>query len=371
MTYSNVNSRSPKMKAYASLQASAYGDAMGVPVEFLHPYRIKSYFGKVTCLNTAPPDHPHHKIPLGSVSDDTLQTLMIGRALVKRSLREISMRIVHEAWRNFHVEESPLQLRFMGPSTRQALQKIMEGESPRFTGTKSSSCGSAMRISPLGIYFSRLFDLDQLIQAVTHFTYPTHQAHEAIAGASAIAAAVAQAMQPEATIDDVLSQALEAARKGSGLGVPVSNPSVYHRLRWIIRMVASFNSPSEALDEIVRVIGNGLNVAEAVPFAFAALLATDFQPRQTIIKIINRGGDADSVAAMAGAVAGAFKGVSQCPKDEWKRIQKQSKVQARENPSLRAYLPLENNIRDLAKRLVSQPIAGVEPVDDMLYWRKA
>jgi ADP-ribosylglycohydrolase len=71
--------------------------------------------------------------------------------------------------------------------------------------------------------------------------------------------------------------------------------------------------PAEAADVIYRLVGTGLATQESVPAAFAALTATPADPWLTCRFAASLGGDCDTIAAMAGAVAGACHGVAAFP----------------------------------------------------------
>jgi len=220
-----------------------------------------------------------------------------------------------------------------------------------------------MRIVPVGIYFSQDFEISALVKAVAHLVYPTHQSNVAIAGAAAIAGAVAQAMLPNSSSELIIETAIKAAKKGEKMGYQISSPSVSRRLQWTVDYIQSFKSPEEGLDDLVDLLGNGMNVVEAVPFVFAALIAYEFNPFKTIIGIINRGGDADSIAAMAGGIAGAHRGQSTCPVDIRTIIQKEALRQASFAPRFSHFLPTEERLLKVAKNLVKHRKREISIID--------
>jgi len=68
----------------------------------------------------------------------------------------------------------------------------------------------------------------------------------------------------------------------------------------------------ESVAETLAAIGTGPAAAEAVPAAFAAAAAA---PRfeDAVVAAVNSGGDADTIAALAGALAGAWSGAGGIP----------------------------------------------------------
>jgi ADP-ribosylglycohydrolase len=63
------------------------------------------------------------------------------------------------------------------------------------------------------------------------------------------------------------------------------------------------------LREIYDVVGTSLSVPETVGAAFGVVAMADGEPKQTAIYAANLSGDADTVGAIACAIAGAFSGI--------------------------------------------------------------
>jgi ADP-ribosylglycohydrolase len=63
------------------------------------------------------------------------------------------------------------------------------------------------------------------------------------------------------------------------------------------------------LRELYTVIGTSLSVPETVGSAFGVLAMADGDPKQTAIYAANLSGDADTVGAIACAIAGAYAGI--------------------------------------------------------------
>jgi ADP-ribosylglycohydrolase len=80
------------------------------------------------------------------------------------------------------------------------------------------------------------------------------------------------------------------------------------RLLWVGTLLGQ--EPSEAM----RAIGNSPLVAETVPAAFYCFLK--FGPEEALIAAASGGGDADSIASIAGSMLGASLGTSWIP-ERW------------------------------------------------------
>lgn len=72
---------------------------------------------------------------------------------------------------------------------------------------------------------------------------------------------------------------------------------------------------AEALDRIVALIGTSVASQESVPAAFAVLALTGGDPWRSTLLAANLGGDSDTIAAIAGAVAGSVRGLAGLPPD--------------------------------------------------------
>jgi poly(ADP-ribose) glycohydrolase ARH3 len=77
--------------------------------------------------------------------------------------------------------------------------------------------------------------------------------------------------------------------------------------------------PTDSAIEVIEAIGDryglSLKAIESVPAAIGAFVLTN-SFREAVVLAVNLGGDTDTIGAMAGAVAGAYYGLDQIPK-EW------------------------------------------------------
>ena len=74
-------------------------------------------------------------------------------------------------------------------------------------------------------------------------------------------------------------------------------------------------SPKEAMKDIYEYFGGGDLAAESVPVAIGLFALGEGDPKKVNEYCVNLGGDCDTNAAMAGAMAGAYSGVDAVPKD--------------------------------------------------------
>ena len=73
--------------------------------------------------------------------------------------------------------------------------------------------------------------------------------------------------------------------------------------------------------DVVELVGTSLATQESVPAAFAVLALHPDDPWQACLTAASLGGDSDTIAAMAGAIAGACHGMDGWPPDAVRTVQ--------------------------------------------------
>ena len=68
-----------------------------------------------------------------------------------------------------------------------------------------------------------------------------------------------------------------------------------------------------SIDEIIEVFGNDVLIQDSVPTAIFMFLSNSDSFEEAIVKAISLGGDTDTIAAMTGAISGAFHGYHSFP----------------------------------------------------------
>jgi ADP-ribosylglycohydrolase len=330
-----------KTRARGALYGLAIGDALGMPTQMLSRPEIVSRWGAfLTGFEPAPPGHPIAAgLPAGSVTDDTEQAVLLGRLLVQGNgtidPRDLAGALVR--WEHDMAERGSLDL--LGPSTKRAVTAVLEGTPPEEAGASGDTNGAAMRIAPVGIAvpldlpnppttspppntatrphpatpddpclranLSTLVDLVEVASRVTHDT------GIALAGAAAVAAAVSAGVSG-AGIEGAMDVAVQAAQIGAGRGHWVAGADVAARIEWAVGLVAG-RDQAEAAELIYTLVGTSLATQESVPAAFAVLSAVPDDPWRACLLAASLGGDCDTIAAMAGAIAGACVGVEAFP----------------------------------------------------------
>jgi len=320
-------------RVWGCLAGVAVGDAMGMPVEFLTRTQIKNIFSHIDDFKQAPEWHPLSFLPKAHVTDDTEQTLAIAKKLSEKESFEISdvVDALLEWSRNYDLST----LNQIGPSTREALIRLRNGEDPHTTGLKGNTNGAAMKIAPIGIIHPG--DLSSTLNDVEKVCIPTHMTNVAISGASAVACAISLGISGEKDIKKIV----EGAKYGASLGwgraekrisskyqrisskyqgkLPWEiianqvNPLVRKRIEWAIKIIEGTKDEEEAFEELVDCIGTGVLMAETVPLAIGFFVLAKGNPMRAIFYGANAGGDTDTIASISGAIAGAYSGIEAFP----------------------------------------------------------
>ncbi|MFQ5695113.1 MAG: ADP-ribosylglycohydrolase family protein [Terriglobia bacterium] len=276
----------------------AIGDALGFPTEPLSLEAIRADYGPtgITDFVSA------RGLPPGSYSDDTQLTLATARALLAaggQSTDEL-MDAFCEEFLDWY--RSPDVARGPGMTTLGALANLAQGDPWNESGIRSSKgCGGAMRVAPIGLYFYRerekLRHLAQLNCLITH-GHPTGVA-AAVLNALAVARAVEKA-SPQKLLAELLSN---AERLDADLAAALAK----------VKQCEGMEPP-----EAFAHIGETGSAEEVLASALFCFLRSPRDYRATVLAAANSSGDSDSIAAMAGALSGAYNGLEAIP-ENWRQ----------------------------------------------------
>ena len=308
-------------RARGALYGLAIGDALGMPTQMLSRAEIVRRWGPLLPgFEPAPPGHPIAAgMPAGAVTDDTEQAVLLGRLLVKGhgTIDPHELAAALTEWERDMAGRGSLDL--LGPSTKRAVAAVLAGVPPEEAGATGATNGAAMRIAPVGIAV-RVIDagarpatasLSTLVDRVVTASSVTHDTGIALAGAAAVAAAVSAGVSG-ATVAEATTLGVQAARLAAGRGHWVAGADVAARIEWATGLVAG-RAEAEAAGLIYTLVGTSLATQESVPAAFAVLAAVPADPWRACRLAASLGGDCDTVAAMAGAIAGACHGAGSFP----------------------------------------------------------
>lgn len=296
-----------KDKILGGLYGQALGDAWGMPAYFDVDQTWDAYGGWITELKPGPADHPvHFGLPAGRITDDSEQAFSLARAFITHG--GVSLDATVEALIDWYDRVGGDSSPYVGPSTRRGIQALKRGDDPHTTGQWGDTNGAAMRISPVGLLHPG--NPMAAIEDAATVCIPTHNTNVAISGACAVAAAIAIALTERVSLDTIISAGVLGAEMGRRRGRLWLGPSVARRIQMAVEIARGPGSELTRLRELYDVVGTSLSTPETVGSAFGVLAMAAGDPRQTAIYAANLSGDADTVGAIACAIAGAYSGIN-------------------------------------------------------------
>jgi len=293
-------------KILGGLFGQALGDAWAMPA-LLNPRDTWEYFGGwIEELKPAPASHPVHKgLPAGRVTDDTEQAFALAGTII--ALGRVTPAGVAEAIAAWYDRVGGDSSPYVGPSTRRAVQAYRRGVDLEEAGRFGDTNGAAMRVSPVGLIHPG--DFEGALRDAHFSCIPTHNTNTAVSGAAAVAAAISAAMLPGATLEQMVAAGQRGADRGLSLGYPWMGASIARRIDLAVQIAYRPASERERLQELYDIIGNTLAITETVPTAFGLLVMAAGDPQRAAVYGAALSGDADTVAAIACAMAGAWSGI--------------------------------------------------------------
>jgi ADP-ribosylglycohydrolase len=325
-----------------SLLGLALGDALGLPVEALEPEVAAAYVRER--LRPAPAVAPLLPDLFGQYSDDT----QLARELLASIEDAGGWRPERFATRIADLFRSG-GIVGAGPGTRGAALRIAAGTpwDQAASPAPYAGNGSAMRVGPLGALLAG--DPDALRRAAAQQSRVTHADSRCAAGAVAIAgaAALAAGSGPLDRRDFLETLSAWAGPEDSGVARAIATLVGWHGIE---PEAAVARLRALDLDPAREGAWRGIStfVVPSVLWSLYAFLRSPDDYWEVVCTAIAVGGDTDTTAAMAGALAGARVGPDGLPAPLLERLHDGGRWRA---PELAA----------LARRCVAALSAGANP----------
>ncbi len=292
-----MKEESLRSKFRGALLGTAVGDVLGMPVENHSYIQIQRAHGRLKELKDG-------WLPRGTYTDDTQLMIALAECLAANKAvnqDDLARRIV-EIYDNFRghgvVIRNFVNLMDRGWGWRKARKKILD----TFT---SAWNGSAMRIAPVGAFYAN--DLPMLKKAARLSGEVTHCGALAQDGCTLQALAVGLAVRAGSTKG--FDRGFDKAGFLKELAAAAREEVHVRRLRKVEELLQG--SPS--IYEVIKAIGNTVEVQNSVPTAIYCFLRSPDNFEETVSYAVCLGGDADTIGAMAGAISGALNGVEAIP----------------------------------------------------------
>ncbi|MHB1318193.1 MAG: ADP-ribosylglycohydrolase family protein [Anaerolineae bacterium] len=283
-------------KALGCLLGGLIGDAMGTPTEGKDPQYIEEHFGWVDDFD-------------GTGTDDTLMKTWLAEALI-----ETGGYATLDDWARTWVARwgavTAEQRRKFFISVLHTIEKLRNGQGvPRMVALGNMpSSSTAMCISPVGIVNAcnpRQAALQAYSLAALIHVQDVGFCQD---GASAMAAAVAEAFCADATVESIIAAARAAI-------LPVSGREMLERIDRILDL-AQHQRDYPEFRQAVYDLGDSFltpimcDSRETIPLTLGLFLLAHGDLETAVIYCANLGRDADTIASMCGAIAGAYRGAS-------------------------------------------------------------
>lgn len=296
-THLDLTNSAGEDRFLGALLGMAIGDALGMPVAGWDAARIAERLGPIDGYHLRVLEDGT-EVAAGEMTDETEFALAIvealttnGGAFTPDTVDSIGSRLLYLA--------SGDSKRWLNADTREALERAdstLDFVVP-LTDDGPATGDVAARGVPVGLLHSvGRFDGDALRKDAEAVTRLTHGAPAAIAATTAVAYGVMLAARS-------VSPDLWLAETANFLGEG--------EMAAVLRAAASPASTGELAEDLVAA-GTGPAATQSVAAAFLAASRTESFP-DAVFAAVNAGGAADTVGAIAGALAGAYGGDTSLP----------------------------------------------------------
>lgn len=337
---------------------TAYGDALGATIEKLTKDEIREKYGRVTSIhvpwhkeNWEPERRLHRMRGYGIYTDDTLMTqaLMnvyhaVGRHIdaydfADEFIKEMAFRPRYIPEMN---KEAMIIERLFYPDKYPFVRHTLANCEPREGGIGNMvNCGAAMYIAPIGVV--NACNPERAYQEAIAFA-SAHQCSYGLEAAGVLAAVVAQAFVPDATIDSLVETALAFAKDGTRMAIE----AVLHVAQEMksekedsMKVAEAFHqailpySPmGDDVNRSIEKVGlpsnhyapSRVHSIEELPIALGYIALHDGDFDAAIVDGVNSGRDTDSIGVMVGVILGAFHGSDVFREKDIQTINKKNRV---------------------------------------------
>jgi ADP-ribosylglycohydrolase len=296
--------RTVEPRILGCLKGIATGDAIGKQTETLsregvlrwYPDGVRGFEGSPGTPIPRYLGNTKREWRIGETTDDTETTIAVARAILEDGeVRHTSVgRELLKCIKSVH------------PGVTSRWEFHQAGD-PARVARRHDGCGAAVRVAPVGILY-RSHRLDEIVASAREASISTHGGTLAIAAAAGTAAAVSAAIDgaspPEITTlaEAAAAQVEQSCAADAAFAKAVR--SVYDELSQSRELHPATVGAKYFPDSPLTI----------VPLAIAFATVMD-SAETAILLAANIGGDADSVASVAGAIAGARR--PETVNDEW------------------------------------------------------
>lgn len=313
-------------QAIASILGGAIGDALGVyqetfpcsnDLEKIHSHVLKIRKSMVVPQTNYRSGGPWakqgHVMKAGEWTDDTAMMLCLADSLLIKKTVDIGDLVSRfVAWWNTGYNSSQGGAVGLGGNIRKAIMSFDPKNPDRLLGgtnpSRDAGNGSLMRLAPVPVYWHN--DLNEAISMARLQTAATHNVTECLDGSALMTFFVWHAINgvPKDRLFEILGDC-------PGISHPEINELTLPNASW----------RNKHADEIRTLPGRCLWSLEAA--LWCVYYTNCF--KDAVIKAVNLGGDADTVASITGQMAGAIYGTDSIPRSWMSGLRHGNNIAAR------------------------------------------
>lgn len=297
-----------KSKFIGTLIGTGVGDALGRPFEGWFGTQIEAQTGRITDLMD---DFSPYNLPAGQYTDDTQLTIAIAESLVRSNgldINDLIKRFID--W----LSEPPIG---PGHGCLSSINKLREGLSWQEAASESGGNGTAMRVSPIGLFYYK--DKPTVIEKARLSSIITHKHWAATASAIVVAHSVAYLINCKSlNTNDFLNEIASSVAhpEFEDYAQNILNLKKYLKMdkRAALTELGGMGikppwpNPAETGEGFISIYAMSTTLASLYCFL---LSPHDFE--NSVIEAVMAGGDTDSCGAITGAISGSFNGIEKIP----------------------------------------------------------
>jgi ADP-ribosyl-[dinitrogen reductase] hydrolase len=289
------------------------GDALGVPHEFKpREYLEQNVVTEMTGFGT-------HKQPAGTWSDDSSLTLALAESLIHGyDLHDIADRMLR--WYRDGEWSATAEVFDIGAATINSIIQLSEGVSPTKSGAtleKENGNGSLMRILPLAFftYKNTIFERYSIVKETSSITH----AHDR---------SIIACMYYVELVQELVRMNTAASKTEILHEHQIKFKNTWQQLQLEekenVHFEGLFNPEIPNLSSsAIKSSGYVIHTLEATVWCFT----TSNSYKEAVLKAVNLGEDTDTIAALTGALAGAYYSKTSIPKDWMSHICKKKEIE--------------------------------------------
>jgi len=281
-----------KGKFLGALVGTAVGDAIGSGFEWQRVAELQAI------------EWAADRRELLAYTDDTHMMIGMAESLVQKEGFD-GEHMAHVFIRNYEMEP----WRGYGPGPPNVFRMIRAGEDWNKAAEKlyhggSYGNGAAMRIAPVAVFYHN--DLTMLREVAFRSSQITHSHVLGKEGAALQAYAIALAVGWES------GRLFDSRGFISRLDELIQHETYRKKLESLTMLLGEGDKA-----KVVAELGNTVEAFNSVPTAIYSFVSHPDSFREAILFAVNLGGDTDTIAAMTGAISGAYLGVEAVP-NKWR-----------------------------------------------------